>query len=167
MMTNPSSMTSTRRLLLAAAVALSLTACATPPAQRTLADSIAQTPQLSTLNQLIARAGLTENLQTGGPFTVLAPSNDAFKDVPAKTLADLSQNPEKLKNLLQFHMLTGKLLSAQVKNSNIKTVQGSTVAISKAGDFVTIENAAVVTADLEASNGVVHIIDTVLTAPAK
>ena len=141
--------------------------CATVSAPVSVADTIAKTPALSTLNGLIASAGLTDTLKGTGPFTVFAPSNDAFKAVPAKTMDDLAKHPEKLKDLLTYHVLAGKTLAADVKNSKVKSLNGAELELSKAGDFVTVENAAVTSADLLASNGVVHIIDTVLVPPAK
>jgi len=157
----------TRRTMLAAAITLAMTGCATPTTPSTLADTLATTPSLSTLNGLVAQAGLTNTLKTDGPFTVFAPTNDAFKAVPAATMDDLAKNPEKLKAVLTYHLVPGKTMAADVKNSSQKTVNGATVALSKAGDFVTIESAAVVSADIAASNGVVHTIDTVLLPPKK
>ena len=122
---------------------------------------------MSTLSSLVAKAGLTETLKTGGPFTVFAPTDDAFKAVPASTMDDLAKHPEKLKDVLTYHVIPGKTMAADVKNSNAKTVNGASVALSKAGEFVTIESAAVVKADIGATNGVVHIIDTVLLPPKK
>jgi uncharacterized surface protein with fasciclin (FAS1) repeats len=116
---------------------------------------------------LVTKAGLTDTLKTGGPFTVFAPSNDAFKAVPAKVMDDLAQNPQKLKDVLTYHVLAGKTMAADVKNANAKTVNGATVALSKAGDFVTVEGAMVTTADIAATNGVVHVVDTVLIPPVK
>lgn len=156
-----------RRTVLLSALLAALTGCATNPAPVTVADRLANTPSLSTLNSLVTKAGLTETLQAAGPFTVFAPSNDAFKALPAATLNELTSSPEKLKNVLSYHVVPGKTLAADVKNSNAKTLSGAHVALSKAGDFVTIESATVTQADLTASNGVVHIIDTVLLPPAK
>ena len=116
---------------------------------------------------MIGQAGLTATLQGAGPFTVFAPSNEAFKAVPAKTMDDLAKHPDKLKDVLTFHVLPGKLMAAEVRNSSPKTVNGAHVAVSKAGDFVTIEQAMVQTADIAATNGVIHIIDSVLIPPAK
>lgn len=156
-----------RRTVLLSALLAALTGCATSPAPATVADRLANTPSLSTLSSLVAKAGLTETLQAAGPYTVFAPSNDAFKALPATTLNELNANPEKLKAVLAYHVVSGKTLAADVKNSNAKTLGGAHVALSKAGDFVTIESATVTQADLTASNGVVHIIDTVLLPPAK
>lgn len=155
-----------RRTLLAAALLASLVGCATRPVPADVAQTLANTPSLSTLNTLVAQAGLTDTLKAAGPFTVFAPSNEAFKAVPAKTMAELAKNPEQLKALLAYHVVPAKLMAADVKNSNVKSVQGSMLALSKAGDFVTVETAAVTQADIVATNGVVHVVDTVLPAPA-
>ena len=159
--------TTARRTLLASALLATLAGCATVSAPVTIADTIAKDPSLSTLNSLVAKAGLTETLKAAGPFTVFAPTNEAFKAVPSKTMDDLAQHPQKLKDVLTYHVVAGKTMSADVKNMDVKTVNGATVALSKAGDFVTIESAAVTKADIAATNGVVHIIDAVLIPPAK
>lgn len=159
-----------RRHLLSCALvgfAALATGCAGVPAPVSVADTIAKTPTLSTLSGLIASAGLSDTLRGAGPFTVFAPSNDAFKAVPAKTLEDLGKHPDKLKDLLTYHVVAGKTLAADVKNSKVKSLNGADLELSKAGDFVTVESAAVTTADLMASNGVVHIVDTVLMPPVK
>jgi uncharacterized surface protein with fasciclin (FAS1) repeats len=157
----------TRRVLSLALIALALTGCASVSAPVSVADSIAKNPSLSTLSGLITQAGLSATLQGTGPFTVFAPSNEAFKLVPAKTMDDLAKNPEKLKDVLTFHVVADKLLAANVKNSSVKTLNGASVALSKAGDFVTVEDGVVQTADIQATNGVVHIIDSVLIPPHK
>ena len=166
-MANLTPLTTTRRTLLAAALLATLAGCATVSTPVTIADTIAKDPSLSTLNSLVVKAGLAETLKAAGPFTVFAPTNDAFKAVPAKTMDDLAQNPQKLKDVLTYHVVAGKTMSADVKNMDVKTVNGASVALSKAGDFVTIESAAVTKADIAASNGVVHTIDAVLLPPAK
>ncbi|MEY4564581.1 MAG: hypothetical protein RLZZ618_3858 [Pseudomonadota bacterium] len=147
------------------AAALMLSACASAPAPKNLADTIATTPQLSTLNRLVVSAGLTSTLQGPGPLTVFAPSDDAFKALPAKTLESLSTDKVALAKLLSFHVVPATVLSADAKNGNVKTVQGANVAVFKAGPFLTVEDAVVTTADTVATNGVVQIIDRVLTLP--
>lgn len=132
-----------------------------------VADTIAASPQLSTLNGLVVKAGLTETLKSGGPFTVFAPTNDAFAKVPAKTMDDLDKNPDRLKAVLTYHVLSSKVMADEVKNSNVKTVNGANLAVSKAGQFVTVEDAMVQKADISATNGVVHIVDSVLIPPAR
>ena len=79
----------------------------------------------------------------------------------------LAKNPAMLKDVLTYHVIAAKVMAKDVKNSNVKTVNGAIVAVSKAGEFVTIENAMTTTADIAATNGVVHIIDNVLIPPAK
>jgi uncharacterized surface protein with fasciclin (FAS1) repeats len=78
----------------------------------------------------------------------------------------LAHNPARLKAVLTYHLLAGKILAADVHNSNVKTAEGANVALSKAGAFVTVEDAVVETADIVASNGVVHTVDRVLMPPA-
>lgn len=161
-------MTNRRILSVTAAVlaALAFTGCATQASPVSVADTIAAQPQLSTLNGLVAQTGLTDTLKGTGPFTVFAPSNGAFSKVPAKTMDELAKDPAKLKAVLTYHVVAGKVMAADVKNGNSKTVNGVNLALSKAGDFVTVENAMVQTADISATNGVVHIVDSVLIPPA-
>ncbi len=154
-------------LLLSAACAALLSACATAPAPASIADTAARTPQLSTLNRLINDAGLADTLRGAGPYTVFAPSDEAFQAVPAQTLAELAANKELLRSVLTYHVLPGKVTAAEVKTGNVKTVQGANVAVAKAGDFVTVDEAVVTQADVPATNGVVHIIDKVLLPPKR
>lgn len=156
-----------RRAALCAALTVLVSACAAPQKPLNVADTIAQTPSLSTLSGLIISAGLTADLQSAGPFTVFAPSNEAFKAVKPATMEDLAKNPAKLKNLLSYHVVPSLALSKDVKNSTVKAINGDSLALSKAGEFVIVENAAVVQADLRATNGVIHIVDAVMTPPVK
>jgi uncharacterized surface protein with fasciclin (FAS1) repeats len=157
-----------RRTVFAAALVTALSGCASMSSTPVdVAATIAKNPSLSTLNGLIVSAGLTDTLKGAGPFTVFAPSNDAFKAVPAKTMDDLAKHPEKLKAVLTYHVVGAKLMAAAVKNSDVKSLNGANLAVSKAGDFVTVETAAVTTPDLVATNGVVHVVDTVLLPPTK
>jgi uncharacterized surface protein with fasciclin (FAS1) repeats len=156
-----------RRVLLAAAVVVTFSGCATQSSPVSVADSLAARPELSTLSSLVVKAGLTDTLRGTGPFTVFAPTNAAFAKVPAKTMDDLGKDPARLKSVLTFHVVPGKVMAADVKNSNVKTVNGANIALSKAGTFVTVEDGLVQTADLQATNGVVHTIDSVLIPPAR
>jgi uncharacterized surface protein with fasciclin (FAS1) repeats len=149
--------------LLAAAV---LSGCATTPAPKSIVDTAAGTPQLSTLAKLINDAGLAETLRGPGPFTVFAPTDDAFKAVPAATMAQLASNRDMLRSVLTYHVVPGKVMSADVKTGPAKTVQGADVPLSKAGTFVTVDEAVVTQADVNATNGVIHVIDRVLLPPA-
>lgn len=150
-----------------AALSLLLGACATAPAPKTLADTLAGNPQLSTFNRLVEQAEMKSTLQAAGPFTVFAPSDEAFKAVPAKTMEALSKDKAQLKTVLSFHILPSKLLAADVKNGNVKTVGGADLSLGRAGDFVTVEDGMVQQADIQASNGVAHTIDRVLMPPKK
>jgi len=157
------------RLLLVTATAFALAGCATSHmsnAPVSVADTIAAQPQLSTLNGLVAKTGLADTLKGAGPFTVFAPTNEAFAKVPSKTMDELAKDPAKLKALLSYHVVPGKLMAADVKNGNSKTANGANVALSKAGNFVIVEQALVQMADISASNGVVHTVDGVLIPPA-
>lgn len=158
-----------RTVLRAAATAalISLAACASVPQPTTVTDTIARTPDLSTLASLIATAGLADKLRGAGPYTVFAPSNEAFKAVPADQLASLGADREALRNVLTFHVLPGKVLAAEVPNGSVKTVQGGSMTLAKAGSFVTVEEAVVQQPDLVATNGVVHIVDRVLMPPKR
>jgi uncharacterized surface protein with fasciclin (FAS1) repeats len=163
-------MTIFRRTLLITPAALALAAlvgCATTPPPATIAETAARTPQLSTLNKLIVEAGLAETLSGAGPFTVFAPSDEAFKAVPAKTMAELAANKELLRSVLTYHVVPGKVMAADVKTGNVKSVQGANLGVARAGTFVTVEDAVVTQADVAATNGVVHIIDKVLMPPRR
>ncbi|MDI1242822.1 MAG: fasciclin domain-containing protein [bacterium] len=121
-----------------------------------------------TLAAALTAAGLVETLQGEGPFTVFAPTDDAFAKVPADTLTDLlkPENKDKLVGILTYHVVTGKVLAADVsKLKSAKTVNGQEVKID-ATEGVKINDATVTTADVEASNGIIHIIDTVLLPSA-
>jgi len=141
--------------------------CASVQAPKTIMQTAAATPQLSTLTRLVAEAGLTDTLNGAGPYTVFAPTDDAFKAVPAKTLEALGKDKEMLRSVLTYHVIAGNVPSSDVKVGPAKTIQGASVGLSKAGTFVTVDDAVVTTADVRASNGVVHIVDRVLMPPKK
>ena len=155
------------RVLVTASAMLALSGCATQSKPMSAAETIAARSELSTLNSLLVKAGLTDTLKGTGPFTVFGPTNAAFAKVPAKTMDSLAKDPAMLKAVLTYHVIPGKVMAAEVKNGNVKTVNGANVAVSKAGEFVTVEDAMVQTADISATNGVVHVIDSVLIPPAK
>ena len=123
---------------------------------------------LGTFNTLVAAvgaAGLKETLQSDGPFTVFAPSDDAFKALPAGTVENLlkPENKEKLQSILKYHVVAGKVKAAEVsKMSEATTVEGSDVAVSVKGGDVMIDDAKVVKADVPVSNGVIHVINKVI-----
>jgi uncharacterized surface protein with fasciclin (FAS1) repeats len=148
-------------------LAAALAGCASAPAPATITDTAARTPQLSTLTRLLNEAGLADTLRGAGPYTVFAPTDEAFKAVPQKTLDELAANKDMLRAVLTYHVIEGKVTAAEVKTGPAKTVQGASVALSKAGTFLTVEDAVVQTADVPATNGVVHLIDRVLMPPRR
>ena len=156
-----------RHIAALAASLLVASGCATTPPPASIADTIARTPQLSTLSKLVSDAGLTDTLRGAGPFTVFAPTDDAFKSMPAATLTVLGNDKERLKAVLMYHVVPGTVLSADVKNGPAKTAQGANVALAKAGTFVTVDDAVVTSADIAATNGVVQVVDRVLMPPAR
>jgi len=157
----------TRRLAVSAFAAAAVAGCATQPIPTTIADTTARTPQLSTLSRLINEAGLADTLGGGGPFTLFAPNDDAFKAVPPKTLAELGADKAFLKAVLSYHVVAAKLTAVEVKNGTARTVNGADLALARAGETVTVEDAVVTLPDIAASNGVVHVIDRVLLPPKR
>lgn len=116
-----------------------------------------------TLAAALQAAGLVETLQGKGPFTVFAPTDEAFAKLPAGTVEALLKDKEKLTAILTYHVVPGKVMAADVvKLNSAKTVNGQEVSIKVMGKMVHIDNATVTTADVPASNGVIHIIDTVI-----
>ena len=154
-------------LSLTTALTLGLTACATAPVPAPLADTLSRDASLSTFNRLVAEAGLQDTLRGPGPLTVFAPSDEAFKAVPAKTMEALAKDKAQLKAVLSFHLVSGKLMAADVQNGTAKSLQGATLNTSRTGTFVGVEDALVQQADITATNGVAHVIDRVLTPPKK
>ena len=154
--------------LIAPLTALLLAAgCATAPAPKTLTETAAATPQLSTMTKLIQDAGLTGTLNGPGPYTMFAPTDEAFKALPAATLQALAQDKARLQAVLSYHVVAGAVMASDVKNGPVKTVQGANLALSKSGTFMTVEDAVVTTADVRATNGVLHIVDKVLIPPVR
>ena len=163
-------MTPFRQTFSAACIALGLSLAAGAHAAEdtaTVVSAAAKAPELSTFYRLVQQAGLTESLQTGD-ITVFAPTDEAFKAVPAATMEKLSKDPEALKAVLTYHVLPTKLTVAKLDaNTSQATVNGAKLTISKAGDFVTVDDGLVTKADLPAGNGVIHEIDRVLLATFK
>jgi uncharacterized surface protein with fasciclin (FAS1) repeats len=121
-----------------------------------------------TLATALNEAGLIETLKGKGPFTVFAPTDEAFAKIPADVLNNLLKDKEALAKVLLYHVVSGKVMSTDVvKLKSAKTVEGSIVKIAVKGKSVMINKAKVVTADVEASNGVIHVIDTVIMPPVE
>jgi len=162
-----STVTFARRTLIVLGATAVLNVFAAEPVPATVVDVIAHNPALTTLSGLLNSSGLAQTLSGTGPFTVFAPDDNAFKAAPAKVIEELKQNPDKLREVLTFHVVPAKITSADAKNGKVKSVLGADIEISKSGDFVTVESAVVSQADQLAGNGVVHVIDTVLLPPVK
>jgi uncharacterized surface protein with fasciclin (FAS1) repeats len=124
------------------------------------------TEGFSTLVAALSAAGLVETLQGAGPFTVFAPSDDAFAALPAGLLEKLllPENVSVLTSILTYHVVSGTVMSADIMAGDVPTVEGSTVALDTASG-VTVNGATVTTADVAASNGVIHVIDAVMVPP--
>jgi len=117
-----------------------------------------------TLVAAVKAAGLVETLQGKGPFTVFAPTDEAFAKLPAGTVESLlkPENKAKLVAILTYHVLAGKVLAADVKTMKAKSVNGQELSIKLEDGNVTVDNAKVIKTDLAANNGVIHVIDTVV-----
>jgi len=118
----------------------------------------------TTLVTAIKAAGLVETLQGSGPFTVFAPTDEAFAKLPEGTLDDLlkPENKAKLAGILTYHVVSGKVMAADVKTMMAKTVNGQELDIKVKDGAVTVNNAKCTKTDIDASNGVIHVVDTVL-----
>ena len=128
-----------------------------------------QTDDLSTLVTAVKEAGLVETLQSDGPFTVFAPTNAAFEALPEGTLDMLlkTENKDKLTAVLTYHVVPAEVMSSDLKNGMMaETVQGSQAKIKLKDGMAWVDGAKVATADIKASNGVVHVIDEVILPPS-
>ena len=126
-----------------------------------IVDTAVAAGNFSTLVAAVTAAGLVDTLKSAGPFTVFAPTNDAFAKIPKATLDGLLADKAALTKVLTYHVVSGKVMAADVKAGHVKSVQGSDLAMATEGG-VTVNGAKVVAADVAASNGVIHAIDTVL-----
>ena len=154
---------------LAAVLASSVVAQTSPS---TIVDVAAGNSTFSTLVAAVTAADLVGTLSSPGPFTVFAPTNAAFDKLPAGTVASLlkPENKGQLVNILTYHVVSGKVLSGTVvtlNGKNVKTVNGATVRVTVKNGKVMVNNANVTAVDVAASNGVIHVIDSVLLPPAK
>jgi transforming growth factor-beta-induced protein len=157
-------------LLTALVAAFAVTTAASAKPQATESD-IVQTAvaagQFNTLASLLQATGLVDTLKGPGPFTVFAPTDEAFAKVPKATLDALAADPAKLKAVLLYHVVAGSVPASEVvKLSSAKTVNGANVSIKVDGGTVMVNGAKVVSPDVKASNGIIHVIDSVLLPPA-
>jgi uncharacterized surface protein with fasciclin (FAS1) repeats len=134
-------------------------------ANRDIVDTAVSAGSFKTLARALEAAGLVDTLKGKGPFTVFAPTDEAFAKLPAGTLDELlkPENKQKLQRILTYHVVAGSVPSSQVvKMQSAKAVSGDTIAIRTSGNGVMVDNARVVTPDIAASNGVIHVIDAVI-----
>ena len=152
------------QVMTAMAVAVALAGPASAQG-KDIVDTAVAAGQFKTLAAALKAAGLVETLKNGGPFTVFAPTDEAFAKLPKGTVEDLlkPENKAKLTAILTYHVVAGKVTAADVvKVKNAKTVQGGSIKVNAAGGKVMIDSANVVKADIGASNGVIHVVDSVL-----
>ena len=136
--------------------------------QRDIVDTAVGAGQFTTLVKAVQAAGLVDTLKGPGPFTVFAPTDAAFAKLPAGALDQLLANPTQLRAVLTYHVVPSRVTASQVTNGlSANSVQGSPLMFQVGGGTVRVNNSAtVVQADVMASNGVIHVIDTVLMPPA-
>jgi uncharacterized surface protein with fasciclin (FAS1) repeats len=133
-----------------------------------IVDTAVAAGDFKTLVAAVKAAGLVDTLKGAGPFTVFAPTDEAFAKLPAGTVDALLKDPEKLKNILLYHVVSGKVMAVDVmKMKSAKTMEGGTVKIHEMGGKVMVNNATVSKTDIICDNGVIHVIDTVLMPKAK
>jgi uncharacterized surface protein with fasciclin (FAS1) repeats len=145
-----------------AAASVALVASQAAFAAGDIVDTAVGAGQFTTLVTAVKAAGLVDTLKGPGPFTVFAPTDAAFAKLPAGTVEALLKDIPKLKAVLTYHVVAGKVMAKDVKTGEAKTVQGQTVALRAEGGKVTVNGANVVIADVAATNGVIHAIDTVI-----
>ena len=150
------------------AALLAVTSSQTPAAAQApkdIVDTAVAAGSFKTLAAALQAAGLVDTLKGKGPFTVFAPTDEAFAKLPKGTVESLlkPENKAKLVRLLTYHVVAGKVMAADVvKVTSAKAVSGDTIAVKVGGGGVSVDNAKVVKTDIAASNGVIHVIDTVI-----
>jgi len=129
---------------------------------KTIIDTATDAGKFTTLLNALKAAALTETLRGAGPYTVFAPTDEAFKQLAPGALNSLLKDTKKLKAILTYHVVSGTLAANDVKAGDIKTLEGTPLLAVRDGDRVTVNGAKVVQADIAASNGVIHAIDAVI-----
>jgi uncharacterized surface protein with fasciclin (FAS1) repeats len=133
-----------------------------PAAKSDIVDTAVAAGQFNTLAKALAAAGLVDTLKGPGPFTVFAPTDAAFAKIPAAQLNALLADKAALTKVLTYHVVGGKVMAADVKSGAVKTVEGQSLNIVASPAGVTVNNAKVIKTDIAATNGVIHVIDTVV-----
>ena len=147
-----------KKILIASVVAFGMTLSAQA---KDIVDTAVAAGSFKTLATALGAAGLVDTLKGKGPFTVFAPTDEAFAKIPKADLEALLKDKAKLTAVLTYHVVAGKVMAADVKAGKVKTVQGSEITISTTSG-VSVNNAKVIKTDIVADNGVIHVIDTVV-----
>jgi uncharacterized surface protein with fasciclin (FAS1) repeats len=160
-----------RKLMLVASAMIAMAAPTVSQAQdKDIVETAVAAGSFKTLATALTAAGLIETLKGPGPFTVFAPTDEAFAKIPKAQLDALLADKAALKNVLLYHVVAGKVMAADVVKLNgkgAKTVQGAEAKVMLMGSTVMLNNAHVVKTDIAAKNGVIHVIDAVILPPAK
>jgi len=133
-----------------------------PAAKSNIVDTAVAAGQFNTLAKALTAAGLIDTLKGPGPFTVFAPTDAAFAKIPAAQLNALLADKAALTKVLTYHVVSGKVMAADVKSGAVKTVEGQSLNVVASSSGVTVNNAKVIKTDIMATNGVIHVIDTVV-----
>jgi uncharacterized surface protein with fasciclin (FAS1) repeats len=147
------------------ALTLSPAAAQAQQANRDIVDTAVAAGSFKTLAKALQAAELVETLKGTGPYTVFAPTDEAFGKLPAQTVTDLlkPENKEKLQRILTYHVVPGRVSSTEVvKLRTARAVSGDTIDITAVGGTVMVDSARVVKTDVQASNGIIHVIDSVI-----
>lgn len=136
-------------------------------AQKDIVDTAVGAGQFKTLAKLVGQAGLVDTLKGAGPFTVFAPTDKAFSKLPKSLVDRLMKDKKLLTQVLTYHVVAGQVLSTDLSNGlKAKTVQGESINVRIKGKSVRFNSSNLVAADVKASNGVIHVIDTVMLPPS-
>ena len=127
-----------------------------------IVDTAVSAGQFNTLATALQAAGLVDTLKGPGPFTVFAPTDEAFAKIPKADLDALLKDKAKLTAVLTYHVVPGKVMAKDVKAGPLKSVEGSPITVAATGSKVTVDNATVTKTDINADNGVIHVIDSVI-----
>jgi uncharacterized surface protein with fasciclin (FAS1) repeats len=153
-------------IIRASCIALPMVYASGIAAAADIVETASEAGSFQTLLTAAEAAGLVNTLKSEGPFTVFAPTDEAFAKLPEGTVEDLlkPENQDQLKAILTYHVVPGKTMSSDIagKELEVETVQGETIAIDASDGTVMVDDATVVQADIETDNGVIHVIDTVL-----
>ncbi len=158
-------MTALKKTVIATVAAAAFALASLPAKAADIVDTAVSAESFKTLVTAVQAAGLVDTLKGEGPFTVFAPTDEAFAKLPAGTVEDLlkPENKEKLVAILTYHVVPGKVMAADIagKEMEVASVQGDTIDVN-ATSGVMVDGATVTQADIEADNGVIHVIDTVI-----